>query len=344
MMNQAGLGNSLTAGGFHRLARRQVRAAATAAGRTSDPMAVTWTQVVASLHWLGVGDWAALDAGLPRALEMGRAARLHRMVDQAILLGGICRYLTGRFEEAAAMGAEARAAGRDRRDPMVQLWGLLVVAESRLRTDPGDPALAGVVEEAGPLLAGRVPTIDAVRFHVADARFHLAAGRAADAWRSLGAAAALAGPEPSFHPYTIEGHAGLPEVALALLEAGPLPGTDPAELRALAASGLRRLHRYGRAFPMARPRSLLCSGGWHRLEGRRRQAARSWARAVQAAEPLAMPWELARAHLELGRQLAGDERSPLGLDRDAHLARAAAGFQAMGCRADLEAVSRTGTG
>jgi hypothetical protein len=112
----------------------------------------------------------------------------------------------------------------------------------------------------------------------------------------------------------------------------------------LVASGLRRLHRYGRAFPMARPRSLLCSGGWHRLEGRRRQAARSSARAVQAAERLAMPWELARAHLELGRQLAGDERSPLGLDRDAHLARATAGFQAMGCRADLEAVSRTGTG
>jgi hypothetical protein len=55
MMNQAGLGNSLTAGGLHRLARRQVRAAATAAGRTSDPMAVTWTQVVAGLHWLG---WA----------------------------------------------------------------------------------------------------------------------------------------------------------------------------------------------------------------------------------------------------------------------------------------------
>jgi len=50
-----------------------------------------------------------------------------------------------------------------------------------------------------------------------------------------------------------------------------------------------------------------------------------------------MPWELARAHLELGRQLAEGERSPLGLDRAAHLARATAGFEAMGCRADLEA-------
>ena len=88
---------------------------------------------------------------------------------------------------------------------------------------------------------------------------------------------------------------------------------------------------------MARPRGLLGSGCWHRLEGRPRPAARSWARAVQAAERLAMPYELARAHLELGRQLAGTERSLLGLDRSGHLERAAAGFEAMGCRADLAA-------
>jgi predicted ATPase/DNA-binding SARP family transcriptional activator len=323
MMNQAGLGNSLTAGGFHRLARRQVRAAAAAAGRTSDPVAVTWTYIVASLHWLGVGDWAALDAGLPRALEAGRGARLHRMVDQTILLAGIGRCLTGRFEEAAAMAAEAGADGRARRDPQVQLWGLLLLAESRLRTDPGDPALDGVVEEAEPLLAGGVPTIDVVRFHAVAARFHLAAGRTADAWRSIRVAAGLAGPEPSFHPYTIEAHAGIPEVCLALLEQGEPPGADPAELRATAAAGLRRLHRYGRAFPMALPRILLCDGDRHRLEGRRRQAARSWTRTVQAAERLAMPYELARADLGLGRQLAEAERSPLGLDRAAHLDRAA---------------------
>jgi hypothetical protein len=225
---------------------------------------------------------------------------------------------------------------------MVQLWGLLVVAEPRLRTDPGDPALAGIVEEAGPLLAGGVPTIDVVRFHVAAARFHLAGGRPADGWRSIRAAAALGGPEPSFHPYTIEAHAGVPEVCLALLEQGEPPGADPAELRATTTAGLRRLHRYGRAFPMARPRGQLAAGGWHRLEGRRRQAARSWARAVQAAERLAMPYELARAHLELGGQLAPAERSPLGLDRDGHLERAAAGFAAMGCRADLAAVRAVG--
>jgi predicted ATPase len=340
MMNQAGLGNSLTAAGLHRLARSYVRDAVAAAGRSSDPLAISWTYIVTSLHWLAVGDWAAVDAGLPRALEVGTGARLHRALDQVVLLAGVGRYLTGRFEEAAAMAADARASARDRRDPMAELWGLVLGAEARLRADPGDPALAGALAEGEALLTAAVPSVDAVRFHVVAARHHLAAGRAEDAWRSIRAAAALAGPEPSFHPYTIEAHAGIPEVCLALLEGGGAPGADPAEVRATAATGLRRLDRYSRAFPMARPRARLCLGSWQELEGRRRQAVRSWAGAVQAAERLAMPWELARGQLELGRHLAPGERGPDGLDREALLERAAAGFQAMGCAADVEAAGR----
>jgi predicted ATPase len=337
MMNRAGLGNSLTAAGLQRLARRYVRAAVAAADRSSDPVAISWTYIVACLHWLAVGDWAAVEAGLPRALEVATGARLHRVVDQVVLLAGVGRYLTGRFEAAAAMGAEAAASARDRHDPMAELWGRVVLAEARLRHDPGDPALSGALADGEALLTAAVPTVDAVRLHVAAARHHLAAGRAEDAWRSIRVAAGLAGPEPSFHPYTIEAHAGIPEVCLALLQGGGASGAEAAELRATAAAGLRRLDRYGRAFPMARPRARLCLGAWRELEGRRPRAVRSWAGAVEAAERLAMPWEAAMGRLELGRHLAPGERGPGGLDRDALLERAAAGFAAMGCRADATA-------
>jgi hypothetical protein len=321
VLSQAGLGLALTAAGRQRLARPHIRAAAAAAERSSDPVVVTWTYVVASLHWLAVSDWAAVDAGLPRALEVGTRARLHRIVDQVVLLSGVGRYLTGRFEEAATIADDARATGHDRRDPMAELWGLLVMAEARLRADPGDPALSGALEDGAALLSAGVPTVDAVRLHVAAARHHLAAGRADGAWRSIRAAAALAGPEPSFHPYTIEAHAGIPEVCLALLERNRPPVADPAQLRATAAAGLGRLDRYSRTFPMARPRARLCLGAWQALEGRRRPAVRSWARAVEAAERLAMPWELAWGQLRLGRHLGPGERAPNGLEGAALLER-----------------------
>jgi hypothetical protein len=288
---------------------------------------------VGGLHWLGVGDWAMLDARAPKALASGAAAKLHRLADEVVLISSLCRYLTGRFGEAAAMAADARAAGRERHDPVVHLWGLLVVMESRLRIDPGDPAIAEWLEEAGQLLRQQVGRIDAVRAQVAAARFHLAGGRPAEAWRATRTAAELGGPESSFAPYTLEAHAGIPEVCLALLEQGGPNGVDPAELRATAAAGLRRLRRYARTFPMARPRALACLGWSHWLHGRHGAAHRAWTRAIREAERLAMPWELAHAHHQLGGHLAAGERSPLGLGPTEHLARARSTFEALGTSA-----------
>jgi hypothetical protein len=278
-----------------------------------------------------VGDWPILDARLPKALEAGVRAKLHRSVDQAVILGAVCRYLTGRFEEAMAMAAEGMAAGRERRDPMVRLWGLLVMIESRLRTDPSDTAIAGWLKEAGQLLTSGVPKIDVVRTHLAAARFQLVAGHPADALRAMQTANELAGPEPSLAQYTLEGQAGVPEVCLALLERSAPASTDPAELHAAAARGLRRLRRYARSFPMARPRALICQGWCHWLESRHRTALRAWAQAVQEAQRLAMPWELARSHHELGRHLADSGRSPLGHKKTEHLDQARSILESLGC-------------
>jgi hypothetical protein len=79
--------------------------------------------------------------------------------------------------------------------------------------------------------------------------------------------------------------------------------------------------------------------GWSEwLAGRRGQAARAWARAAREAERLRMPYELARAHYELGRHLTPGDRSPLDLDGRDHLEQASAEFEAIGCRTDLAAI------
>jgi hypothetical protein len=83
---------------------------------------------------------------------------------------------------------------------------------------------------------------------------------------------------------------------------------------------------------MARPRALACLGWSHWLQGRQGAARRAWTRAIREAERLAMPWELANAHHQLGRHLAAGQRSPLGLDRTEHLDRAQSTFEALGCR------------
>jgi hypothetical protein len=175
-----------------------------------------------------------------------------------------------------------------------------------------------------------------------------------DAWQASHTADRLLGPGPSVEPYALEGHAGIPEVCLTLLELdgapGPAlrqanagasgPGPAPAELRATAAAGVRRLRRYARAVPMARPRALVCLGWSRWLDARPAAARRAWAKAVREAERLRMPYELARAHHELGRHLAAGKRSPLGLDRAGHLERALAGFQAIGCGGELRLFGR----
>ena len=337
MMNQAGLGNSLTAAGLHRLARSYVRAAVAAAGRTSDPVAVSWTYIVASLHWLAVGDWAAVDAGLPRALEVGTGARLHRVVDQVVLLAGVGRYLTGRFEEAAAMGADARAAARDRRDPMAQLWGLLVLAESRLRADPGDPALAGALEEGEALLAGGIPTVDAVRFHVAAARLPPGrrAGRRTPGGRSgppppWPARSPRSTPTPS-RPTPASPRSAWPCWKAAGRRAPTRPSCGRRRPPACAACAATAAPSPWPAPGAALPRLLAGAGGPPAPGGPVLGPRRAGGRAP--GDALGGGPGPARA----GPPPRPGERGPGGLDRDALLDRAAAGFEAMGCRADAEA-------
>jgi predicted ATPase/DNA-binding SARP family transcriptional activator len=150
--SQVGVGMILGTAGYSRLADRHVRAATDAVERlTTDPAAQVFTCVVGGLHWLGAGNWAEFDAGYAKAMQVAARAHLHRWTDEVILLAAVTRYLTARYEEAMALAAEAMATGRERRDPMVHLWGLLILAEVAVRMDAHDPRIEGWMAEAVPL-------------------------------------------------------------------------------------------------------------------------------------------------------------------------------------------------
>jgi hypothetical protein len=91
--------------------------------------------------------------------------------------------------------------------------------------------------------------------------------------------------------------------------------------------------QYARLFPIGRPQAYLTRGSLAWARGQHRRAHRSWRRALAAAKRLQMPYEMARAHAEIGSHLALD--APM---RRAHLAQAAAIFGQLGCAWDLAVV------
>ncbi|MEV4516269.1 BTAD domain-containing putative transcriptional regulator [Dactylosporangium sp. NPDC049525] len=299
---RAGVGMVAGSLGLHRVARRQLAVAVATVERTSDPLTACWVGIVGGLHWTGVADWAAVDTAAARVLPQQHNAPQHRWADEVLLIAGTAQHLTGRHTDAVASAAEGMAAGRDRHDPVVHLWGLLLLMEATLRADPADPALDGWLLEASGLLPA-ASRIDAARFHTAAARLHLAAGRRAEAWQAVRAADRLIGPRPALVQYGLEAHAGIAEVCQTLLEPGPaagdraepaaVRGVEAAAVRAVEGAAVRRLWRYARTYPMARPRARIVLGRHLALRGRTRAALRAWDRAARDAERLRMPPEAA---------------------------------------------------
>ena len=122
------------------------------------------------------------------------------------------------------------------------------------------------------------------------------------------------------------------DVLLALLEDGDAHAHGSAVMENIRGV-LRAARRYARLFPIGRPEVLLASGNLAWQLGRRRTAIKRWRRAIAEAARLDMPYETARAHLEIGRHL-----SPATPERWRHLSNAAATFDRLGCAWELARV------
>lgn len=121
--------------------------------------------------------------------------------------------------------------------------------------------------------------------------------------------------------------AAIAEVFVTLLEehARDVPGSRAA-LERSARQACRVLVRFSRRIPLGRAHAALWEGGRCWASGQERRARRHWTRAVRIAERIGTPWELARAHLELGRHFPADAEQ-----RARHLRRASEIFGVLGC-------------
>jgi DNA-binding SARP family transcriptional activator/predicted ATPase len=283
---------AFVASGRLRLARHFTHRALAGVGQPGVSPAVAGTIFLyAVVVWSAIGAWDELFRCGARAEELCRDAALHRAVDQALLLQAIARYHIGEYADAMRI-AEGICADAERRGSTATLlWAHLVRAETAVRAD----LLSEVEDQAREALrlAERVEQrIDRVRAIVILARLALATGRFADGERLLTDAARELGNRPSPSAYTLEAHAGVPELAVELIEHGR---GDRRALEQMAGTGVHVLAAYARAVPIAVPRVHLLQARLRAGRGQLGAARRGFDRAQRQAQRLGLPWEQAEA-------------------------------------------------
>jgi tetratricopeptide (TPR) repeat protein len=273
--------------------------------------------------------WADATEHIRRAEAIATRIGDSRLSEEVGVQAGLLAFYHG----APADGVEAlrRAHQASLRSGSVQTacWSLLVLAAIALRR--------GGAAEARELFQETIGRMDEKAMLSEAVWIH--GGAALAAWRLGDRAAALAAAERALDllsgrtpvVFWIQaGAAATAEALLAMVEQ-PAPG-DPGrarllELARVACTGMRR---YARRFPLGRAHALVWSGLLHQLSGRPGRARRCWQRAIAVAGALQTPYELARAHFELGRHLP--TTAP---ERHRHLEQAVAAFEALDCAPDL---------
>jgi hypothetical protein len=193
----------------------------------------------------------------------------------------------------------------------------------------------GLLETAVPLLASAgANRVSEITTHGWLAVGQLHQGQLQAARTTADAVAPMIMPSSPTVFATIDAFVAIAEVYLALWElGGSQPKPTPAEgadLANAARQACQALHRYARTFPIGQPRAWLAQGLYEWLRGRPAQAHKAWHKSMGAAERLAMPYDRALAHYEIGRHL-----DPAATARQFHLSRAHETFTQLNAAYDL---------
>ncbi len=285
--------------------------------------------VLTMLAEYGLGRWHRVHARSPEAIEICERLKDRHHWGQLMSMLGSCALLEGDFDRGEEILQSLAAAGRHRNHPKHAVWGLCHLATLALRR--GHPRRAAeLIEEALHFLDLEEDHISGILCygHLALARLRLGDRSAAEA--AAEQASEQIGPHARVTAsLALWGYTSTAEARLGLWRQAIADGESDEQLKAraraarLACRGVRAM---GRTFSMCRPDALRCAGTLALLSGHRRRALRAWRRSLAAAEQLAMPYEQAQAHLELGRHLPASDPA-----RRRHLDRAGEIFERLGC-------------
>jgi eukaryotic-like serine/threonine-protein kinase len=314
---------------LHPLAARWcARASELAEGRCK-PYELAWVLQRDSVYKLITARWDEVERQLDRGIAIAERSGDRRQWEESTMMRALLQVHRGKLADGGRVAAEVFASARRRGDQQTIFWGALVQTTAAIRRGDVD----GLEQLEGSLpwinASATAPDVICAEGVLALARYHRGDHRAA-----LERAEAALGHILERRPAAYWTHFAVfavAEVLLALFEATKAdPGTTAAfrrRLQRLAEQACKGARTFGEIFPYGEPAATLWQGVYERLTGQTARARRSLERAVSIGERMGMPYEEARALLELGRL------EPTAAGR-AHVTRAAALFRALGARRD----------
>jgi tetratricopeptide (TPR) repeat protein len=246
-----------------------------------------------SIYLGSVGALAEAEALVTEMLSASKEIGDARHLREALSLLGIIALMRGDPERSRSYRDAFFDKAMQANDAQTQCWAWIERAEYDLYR--GDPAAAIAGFTAATALLGTVSSTERVWIagQLAQAQLLHGDSAAARETASNGLASLTAGPPTGY--YALEGCAGIADV---FLELGDRP---------LAVKAIKRLGAFARSFPLGRPRHFLAQGRLQALNGNRTAAEKLMGKALDEAQRLALPRDVALAELHLGR-LAGGVR------------------------------------
>ncbi|MCI0396015.1 MAG: AAA family ATPase [Chloroflexi bacterium] len=285
------------------------------ARQVGDLPALAWVLLLAGTYEIGLGRWQKVVETANQAIELCRQLGDQRLLGFNIGLLTLVAAHQGKFEESRRLYAEWYETAYNSDNIQHQALSLFGQAESLLPISRDFDQVKNLANKGLTLLIERTARTvenrtDEIRGHGALALASLRSGEpqparlAAD--EAMNIILQLSAPT---RVTVLEGLSGMAEVYLSLWEAGDTTtiSTIMPSLAAAAKKACQVMGQFARVFVVGRPRACLWQGRYEWLANRPRQAAARWQKGLALAERLAMPYDQALLHLEIGRRAAGAE-------------------------------------
>ena len=275
---------------------------------------------------LTFGEWSKagqiVTDGLARCMRLGDKYS----AGIALAVKGFVHYSSGEIEDARIDYNQLLTSARQRANREHEGWATsfsipVLLALGKLDEAREMAAVAvGILDQVDSLT---VPIIHGTRSQVL-----LETGQIREAHAS--AKLAMEGFDASPFFIYLVGFAGLLDTLLNLVEADA-GSTERSTLVAETRSGLKKLRRFARLLPFARPKYWLFRGRLERLEGHRARALRSLNKGLRLAQTAGFIWDEGLLHYEIAR--ISEPGSP---ERETALTSARQLFEEAGTVRDLE--------